>query len=198
MPKSARTFCTKKNQGILLAETSSSTASEFASVLATSGTASAESKSIDNSWKVVHLVEPFSTQWNDAALAARDAKVMKSEAVVAAIDNFDLDSPRINKINEYEDDDDGYYDEDVDWYTGDCDDELDETAYTVRTPTDDPELIEQFDGNLEDADASASSVCVSKSQFSRSTRASVSCQECQRLFSCCWHWCFWRLGSAIY
>ena len=28
----------------------------------------------------------------------------------------------------------------------------------LGTPTDDPELLEQFDGNLEDADASASQV----------------------------------------
>ena len=91
-------------------------------------------------------MEAFSTQWCDAALAARDAKARKSEAVVAAIDNFDLFGLSADQqINEYEDDDDdGYYDEDVDWYTGDCDDELDETAYTIRTPTDDPELIEQI------------------------------------------------------
>ena len=35
---------------------------------------------------------------------------------------------------------------------------MDDTAYTAGTPTDDPELLEQFDGNLEDADASASQV----------------------------------------
>ena len=39
------------------------------------------------------------------------------------------------------------------WYAGDCDDELGDTAYAAGTPTDDPELLEQFDGNLEDADA---------------------------------------------
>ena len=73
-----------------------------------------------------------------------------------------------------EDDDDGYYEEDVDWYTGDCDDELDETGYTGGTPTDDPELLEQFDGNLEDADASASQVYAS---------ASSSFQEAHELLS---------------
>ena len=35
------------------------------------------------------------------------------------------------QINEYEDDDDEHHEEDVDWCTVDCDDELDETAYTV-------------------------------------------------------------------
>ena len=62
------------------------------------------------------------------------------------------------QIVECEDDDDDHYEEDVDWYAGDCDDELDDTAYTAGTPTDDPELLEQFDDNLEDADASASQV----------------------------------------
>ena len=43
---------------------------------------------IGNSWNFSHLAEAFSTQWSDSALAARDAKAMKSEAVVAAVDNF--------------------------------------------------------------------------------------------------------------
>ena len=165
-------------RGILLAETSGLTSSEFASVLAT-GTTGAEGESICNSWKIAHLVEAFSTQWCDAALAARDdAKARKSEVVAATVDNFDLSglseaTSRIENaisrndadqhINAYEDDDDEYYEEDVEWYTGDCDDELDETAYTVGTLTDDPELLEQFDGNLEDA-ASASQVYASASR----------------------------------
>ena len=40
--------------------------------------------------KFSHLVQAFSTQWGDSALAARDAKARKSEAVVAAVDIFDL------------------------------------------------------------------------------------------------------------
>ena len=47
------------------------------------------------------------------------------------------------------------------------DDELDETAYTVGTSTDDPEHLGQFDGNLEDAGAFASQVYASASQFSK-------------------------------
>ena len=74
------------------------------------------------------------------------------------------------QIVEYEDDDDDYSEEDVDWYTGDCDDELDETAYTAGTQTDDPELLEQFDGNLEDADASASQVYASASRSFQEAR----------------------------
>ena len=149
-------------------------------MLATSGTTGAEGESIGNSWKFSHFVEAFSTQWcSNAALAARDAKAKKSEAIVAAVENFDLSghseaASRIEnaiswndkdpQIVEYEDDDDDCYEEDVDWYTGGCDDELDEAASTAGTPTDDPELLEQFDGNLEDA-----CVCIRKSQFSRST-----------------------------
>ena len=52
-------------------------------MLATSGTTGAECESIGNSWK-------FLTQWSDAAQAARGSKAKKSEAVVAAVDNFDL------------------------------------------------------------------------------------------------------------
>ena len=140
-----------------------------------------------------HILWKPSVQWSDAALAARDAKARKSEAVVAAVDNFDLSelseaAARIaNAISwndtdlqivdfEDDDDDDDHCEEDVDWYAGDCDDELDDTAYTAGTPTDDPELLEQFDGNLEDADASASQVYAS---------ASRSFQEARELFGSC-------------
>ena len=74
------------------------------------------------------------------------------------------------QIVEYEDDDEDYYEEDVDWYTGHCDDEQDETAYGVGPPTDDPEPLEQFDGNLEDADASASQVYASASRSFQEAR----------------------------
>ena len=121
----------------------------------------------------------FCTQWGDAALAARDAKARKSEAVVAGVDNFDLPelleaAARIEnaiswddtdpQIVECEGDFDDHYEEDVDWYAGHCDDELDDTAHTAGTPTDDPELLEQFDGNLEDAGASSSQVYASASR----------------------------------
>ena len=74
----------------MLAETTGLSSSEFASVLATSGTTDAEGENIGNSWKFSHLVEAFCTQWNEAALSAREAKARKSEAVVAAVHNFDL------------------------------------------------------------------------------------------------------------
>ena len=110
--------------------------------------------------EISHLVVAFVHSGGDAALAARDAKARKSEAVAAAVDNFDLSelskaAARIEnaiswndadqQIIDYEDDDDEYHEEDVGWYSGDCDDELDDTAYTAGTPTDDPELLEQFE-----------------------------------------------------
>ena len=115
-------------------------------MLATSGTTSVEGECIGNSWKFAHLVDAFSTQCGDAALAAKDSKARKSDAVVAAVDSFDLSgasetASRIEhdiswndadrQIDEYGDDDDKYYVDDVDWHTGDCDDELEESAYTV-------------------------------------------------------------------
>ena len=51
---------------------------------------------------------------------------------------------------------------------------MDETAYTVGTPTDVPELLEQFDGNLEDADASACLVYASASRSFREARELLS------------------------
>ena len=125
------------------------------------------------------------TQWCDAALAARDDKSRKSEAVVAAVDNFDLSAlsdaaARIEnaiswndtdpQIVEYEDHDVDIYEEDVDWHAGDCDDELDDTAYAAGTL------------NLEDADASASQVYASASRSFQEARALLArVQECQRL-----------------
>ena len=170
----------------MLAETSGLTSSEFASVLATSGTTGAEGESIGNSWKFSHLVEAFCRQWSDAALAARDARARKSEAVVAGVENFDLSelsesaARRENAISwndtdpqivECEDDVDDHYEEDVDRYAGDCNDELDDTAYTAGTPTDDSELLlNSLNGNLEDADASASQVYASASRSFQEAR----------------------------
>ena len=67
-------------------------------------------------------------------------------------------------MDEYGKDDDAYYEDDVEWHTGGCDDGLEESQYTVGHPTDDTELLEQFDGNLEDADASAFQVYAAASR----------------------------------
>ena len=90
----------------------------------------------------------------DAALAARDSKAMKSEAVVAAVDNFDLSglseaASRIEHANSWNDvdqqiDESGDEDEEYKHIVHD-DDKLEESAYTAGSPTDDPELLEQFD-----------------------------------------------------
>ena len=75
-------------------------------------TTSAEGESVGKSWKFAHAVEAFCTPRCDAALAARDAKARKSEAVVAAVSEA---ASRIEnaiswsdaeQINEYEDNDD--------------------------------------------------------------------------------------------
>ena len=55
-------FSARKHSRYFLAETSGLTSSEFASVLATSGTTGAEGESIGNSWKFSHLVEALSAQ----------------------------------------------------------------------------------------------------------------------------------------
>ena len=90
MPKSNKDLLHENIRGMMLAETSGLTSSEFASALATNGTTGAACESIGNSWKCSHLVEAFCTQWCDAVLAVRDAEAKKSDAVVAAVDNFDL------------------------------------------------------------------------------------------------------------
>ena len=76
--------------------------------------------------------------------------------MVAAVDNFDLSGlsdamSRVEhaisqndadqQIDGCGDDGDEYFEEHVEWYSGNCDDELEESAYTVGPPTDDPELL---------------------------------------------------------
>ena len=68
-------------------------------------------------------------------------------------------------MHQYGDYDDDYCEDDVDWQAGDCDDEFEESAFTMDPPTDDPDLLEQFDGHLEDADASASPVFMKHVNF---------------------------------
>ena len=66
--------------------------------------------------------------------------------MVAAVDNFDLSglSQAVSRIehaiswndadpqcDEYGDGDDEFYEDDVEWHTGNCDDELEDSAYTL-------------------------------------------------------------------
>ena len=57
---------------------------------------------------------------------------------------------------------------------------LEESAHTVGSPTDDPELFEQFDGNLEDADASASQAYASACRSFQEARELLSRAESAR------------------
>ena len=61
-------------------------------------------------------------------------------------------------------------------WSGTSDDvgELEESAYTVGPPTDDPEHLEQFDGNLEGAEAYESQVCASASRSFQEARELLS------------------------
>ena len=149
-------------------------------------TTSAEGESIGNSWTFSHLVEAFSTQWGDAALAARDAKAKKSEAFLQQLLTIltCLDSPRLLALNMQ--------------FHGTTrihrllslkmmtmtttKNTLTGTLVTVKLgwmtlhtqlvlrQIDDQELLEQFDGNLEDADASASQVYASASRSFQEAR----------------------------
>ena len=64
------------------------------------------------------------------------------------------------QIVEYEDDDDDHYEEDVDWYAGDCDDELDDTEYTAGTPTD---VGFTFAGG--ETEAASTNICIPHAEF---------------------------------
>ena len=81
-------FLQQNIRGILLGGTSGLTSSEFASVLATSGTTGAGGESSGNSWKNRSCCRGLQYTVGDAALPARDAEARKPEAVVAAVDNF--------------------------------------------------------------------------------------------------------------
>ena len=59
-------------QGILLAETSGLTPSEFASVLGTSGKTGDKGEKIGDSWLVEDLMTALCDQSSDDAIAARD------------------------------------------------------------------------------------------------------------------------------
>ena len=65
-------------QGILLAETSGLTPSEFASVLGTSGQTGAVGEKIGNSWLVTDLTAAFCDQWSDDAIASRDSRFRRT------------------------------------------------------------------------------------------------------------------------
>ena len=75
-------------QGIILAETSGLTPSEFASVLGTSGTTGAEGEKIGNSWMLSDLIEAFCDQWSDDAVALRGSRPRRSDNSGAAMEEY--------------------------------------------------------------------------------------------------------------
>ena len=91
-------------QGIILAETSGLTPSEFASVLGTSGTSGAEGEKIGNSWMLSDLIEAFCDQWSDDAVALRDSRSRRSDSIGAAMEEYAL--------SEWEPVDEQYYEYD--------------------------------------------------------------------------------------
>ena len=79
----------------------------------------------------------------------------------------------------------------IEKHTGDGDDDLEESGHTVGPPTDDPELLEQFDGNLQDADESASQVHESESRsFQEALELLPRVKRARGLHPSCWHWRF--------
>jgi hypothetical protein len=74
-------------QGILLAETSGLTPSEFASVLGTSGKTGAEGEKIGNSWLAADLAAAFCDQWSDDAIALRDSRSRRTEHINATVES---------------------------------------------------------------------------------------------------------------
>ena len=168
----SKDFLHESVRGILLAETPGLTSSNFAAV-----TTGAEDESNGTSLQFSDFVDAFNTQWRDAALAARDAKGRKTEAVVAVVavvDNFDLSGLRkprcalnlhfpemmlINKTMM------------TSWknqQTQGC---------RMRAQS----FLTSLMATWQTLMHPHLKLCVSKSEFSRSTRASVSCQGCPRL-----------------
>ena len=188
-----------------MAETPGLTSSNFAAV-----TTGAEVQSNGTSLQFSDFVDAFNTRWRDAALAARDAKGRKTEAVVAVVavvDNFDLSGLRkprcalnlhfpemmlINKTMIMKMMTRSITKNDAEWHAGDDDDKPEETAHT-GLPKDGPELLDQSDGNLADADASTSQMYVSASRSFQEARELLSRVKIARgylLSCCCWHWRF--------
>ena len=88
-------------QGILLAETSGLTPSEFASVLGTSGRTGAEGEKIGNSWLAADLAAAFCDQWSDDAIALRDSRPRRTEQISAAVESQTLSQCLISCICSY-------------------------------------------------------------------------------------------------
>ena len=112
-------------QGILLAETSGLTPSEFASVLGTSGETGAEGEKIGNSWLVSDLAPAFCDQWSDDAIALRDSRSRRTESVNATVESYSFGQH--GPIDEYEE----YYEEEEGVYGAEEEEYYEEDATVV-------------------------------------------------------------------
>ena len=162
-----------------------------------------EGESIGNSLKFSRFMDVFIYSRVMLRWQQEMQKPRKAETVVAAVDNFDFAWTLISRISriehatswsdvdqqvdEYGDDDEEHYEVDVECHIGD-DDELVESAYTEGLMKDDPELLEQFDGHVEGADAST--VYASASRSFQEARELLSRVESASGYSFCWHWRF--------
>ena len=94
----------------------------------------------------LHFVQAFSTQWGDSALAAGNLEqllqlwtfmiCLDSQRAASRIERALSWNDKDPQINEYDGDDEEHYEENVDWYTGKGNEELDDSANTFGTPTD--------------------------------------------------------------
>ena len=108
-------------QGILLAETSGLTPSEFASVLGTSGKTGAEGEKIGNSWLVTDLITAFCDQWSDDAIALRDSRSRRTESVNAAVESYSFGQHGpIDEYEEYYEEEEGVYGAEEEYYEEDA------------------------------------------------------------------------------
>ena len=147
------TFLHPMIQGILLAETSGLTPSEFACVLGTSGTTGAKGEKIGNSWLVQDLMAAFCDQWSDDAIVARDRSRRAQAGAAFDAQTAASEWETIEEEEEYQADEvdfsAGVYGSDYAGSEASYDSSADNTAPGQEEA--EAELLEQFD-TLEDAE----------------------------------------------
>ena len=140
-------------QGILLAETSGVTPSEFVSVFGTSGATGAEGEKIGNSWLISDLTEAFCDQWPDDATALRDSRSRRTDSISAAMESYTLSEwEPIDEYYECEDEEEVDF---AEWVFGEQNNREGQTSqaeyHTDHDETSVQELERQF-GSWEDAE----------------------------------------------
>ena len=139
-------------QGILQAEASGLTPSEFASVLGTSEKTGAKGEQIGNSWLVNDLTTAFCDQWSGDTISVRDSRSRRTEQISATVETYSL--PSWEPIDEeyYEDQEEvdfaeGVFGASEEWREPGS---SGETELEGETADSEAYLIEQF-GSMEDA-----------------------------------------------